>query len=325
MVKWFIDKANKMPLYLQVKDLIKYYISTGAIGDDQKLPTVNDLADQLQVNFETVRKAYKELEREGFITTRRGRGSFTVKHSNVLIPPKTKSSSRIELIEILRDSIRNLIAFGLEPDEIRTLTQEALDGAHLVNDDRIVVFTECNTLQANEISQILRSSLGLNVKPVLIEDLRGQITAIFREGNKLLAVITTGFHIGEVRNKLADLPVKVDFVVTNMGPETRRELDAIDKKARFAFICRDEESIGFYREMLRAEIGIESDIACRIFDHSSQTLDFLRSVDVVLASPPVYEDVRRLAPSDLPVYNVFNRVDPMSLKIVKDNLLLMAP
>jgi GntR family transcriptional regulator len=292
MVKWFIDKNNKMPLYLQVKDLIRYYISTGAIGDNQKLPTVNDLASQLQVNFETVRKAYKELEREGFITTKRGRGSFTVAHANALAGTKVKSVSRSTLIEALKDSIGNLVVSGMEVDEIKRLAEEALELAGLVNEDRVVIFTECNSLQADEISQILRTSLALKVKPVLIEDLREQVSAIYRDGPRLLAVVTTGFHIGEVRNKLADLPVKVDFLVTNMAPETRRELDAID-----------------------------TEIACCTFDQSPRTLDLLMSSDVVLTSPPVYADVRKLAPPDLPVYNVFNRVDPMSLRVVRDSIL----
>ena len=52
---------NKVPLYLQLKDLIKYYISTGAIQADHQLPAVNALAKELGINFETVRKAYKEL------------------------------------------------------------------------------------------------------------------------------------------------------------------------------------------------------------------------------------------------------------------------
>jgi DNA-binding transcriptional regulator YhcF (GntR family) len=321
MVKWFIDKNNKMPLYLQVKDLIRYYISTGAIGDNQKLPTVNDLASRLQVNFETVRKAYKELEREGFITTKRGRGSFTVAHANALAGTKVKSASRSTLIEALKDSIGDLVISGMAVDEIKRLAEEALERAGLANEDRVVIFTECNSLQADEISQILRTSLALKVKPVLIEDLREQVSAIYRDGPKLLAVVTTGFHIGEVRNKLADLPVKVDFLVTNMAPETRRELDAIDKKSKFAFICRDEESTLFYREMLKAELGIETEIACCTFDQSPRTLDLLMSSDVVLTSPPVYADVRKLAPADLPVYNVFNRVDPMSLRVVRDSIL----
>ena len=55
MIKWFIDRENKVPLYLQLKDLIKYYISTGAIQDNDQLPGVVTLAQELGVNFDTIR------------------------------------------------------------------------------------------------------------------------------------------------------------------------------------------------------------------------------------------------------------------------------
>ncbi len=47
MIKWFVDRENKIPLYLQLKDLIKYYLSTGAIEDSQQLPGVVSLAAEL--------------------------------------------------------------------------------------------------------------------------------------------------------------------------------------------------------------------------------------------------------------------------------------
>jgi GntR family transcriptional regulator len=320
MVKWFIDKDNKVPLYLQVKDLIKYYISTGAIQDNHRLPTVNELAGMLEVNFETIRKAYKELEREGFISTQRGKGSFTAAHAHAhaLAGAKSKGSSREHLIGSLRESIAGLLSSGLDASEIRAAVEEAIERSSL--ESRMIVFTECNSLQADEISQLLQDYLGVYVKPVLLDDLRDQVAAAYRSEKTLLAVVTTGFHVSEVRNRLSDMPIKIDFLITNMSPDTRRELDTIDKKSRFVFICRDQSSIAFYREMLKAELALESDVACRTFDQLCDMNGFLSSADVCLVSPPVYEEVKKLAPPDLPVYNVFNRVDPMSLKVIKESI-----
>src|SRR5512135_458901 len=84
MIKWFIDKDNKVPLYLQLTDLIKYYISTGEIKDKDQLPGVNVLARELRINFETVRKAYKELEKEGLLVTRRAKGTYATLHPTAL-------------------------------------------------------------------------------------------------------------------------------------------------------------------------------------------------------------------------------------------------
>jgi hypothetical protein len=45
-----------------------------------------------------------------------------------------------------------------------------------------------------------------------------------------------------------------------------------------------------------------------------------KTADLLLVSPPVYEEVRKAAPSKLPVFNIFDRVDPMSLRVIKDRL-----
>ncbi len=76
MIRWFVDKESKMPLYVQLKDEIQYYISTGALSSEEQLPPVKSMAKELGSNFETVRKAYKELEREGLITMKRSEGTY---------------------------------------------------------------------------------------------------------------------------------------------------------------------------------------------------------------------------------------------------------
>ncbi len=60
-MQFFIDKTNKVPLYLQLKDQIKYYISTGSLKMQEQLPPFKVLAKELGINFQTVRQAYQEL------------------------------------------------------------------------------------------------------------------------------------------------------------------------------------------------------------------------------------------------------------------------
>src|SRR5688572_19828330 len=76
MVQFFVDKQNKVPLYLQLTDEIRYYISTGVLGEREQLPPVKVLAKMLGINFLTVRKAYKELESAGLLDVRHGEGTF---------------------------------------------------------------------------------------------------------------------------------------------------------------------------------------------------------------------------------------------------------
>ena len=71
-----LDFTDGRPLYEQVKDKIKFLIIREVLKPDEQLPSVRDLAQMLTINPNTIQKAYKDLETEGFIYSIRGRGSF---------------------------------------------------------------------------------------------------------------------------------------------------------------------------------------------------------------------------------------------------------
>ncbi len=67
---------GRTPIYIQIMDLIKRRIAVGELKAGGQLPSVRDLARQVVVNPNTVQKAYLELEREGYVATQRGMGTF---------------------------------------------------------------------------------------------------------------------------------------------------------------------------------------------------------------------------------------------------------
>lgn len=321
MIQWFIDKNNKIPLYLQLKDLINYYISTGALQADQQLPAVNALAGELGVNFETVRKAYKELERDGLLSMKRGQGTHVILRS---VPPASaKSSANGEdgLLDAAKNTVKNYLRQGISLEEAKRIIGQAFDEVSAENTQPEIIFTECNRLQVTEISQILRDYLNRPIKPVLLEDLPDELQNVAPDTSQPLNIVTTGFHINEVREKTRNMAVNIHALITHLSPETRRKLDAFGKNARFGFICRDQESISLYKDVLKVELdNPELDLTCTILTEKSKVAGILKSVDVLLVSPPVYEEIKSMASAELPVFNVFDRVDSMALKIIKDSI-----
>lgn len=71
-----LNHRDARPIYEQVKDQLRKLIITGAIKSDEKLPSVRDLAQSLAINPNTIQRAYRELEREGYLYTISGKGSF---------------------------------------------------------------------------------------------------------------------------------------------------------------------------------------------------------------------------------------------------------
>ena len=62
-----LNYRDSRPIYEQIKDGLRKLIVTGAIGTDEKLPSVRSLATQLSINPNTIQRAYNELEGEGYI------------------------------------------------------------------------------------------------------------------------------------------------------------------------------------------------------------------------------------------------------------------
>lgn len=71
-----VDPSAAVPVYSQIMNQIKHSISSGLLRSGDRLPSIRELAKELRVNPNTVVRAYRELEREGIVESRRGQGSF---------------------------------------------------------------------------------------------------------------------------------------------------------------------------------------------------------------------------------------------------------
>lgn len=71
-----VDQDSDVPIWVQIRTRILHQIAMGSFKPGEQLPTVRELAADLNVNYNTVSKVYKDMERDGYIVSKRGRGSF---------------------------------------------------------------------------------------------------------------------------------------------------------------------------------------------------------------------------------------------------------
>lgn len=109
-----VDHANGIPVWIQVKNRIAYLIGSGAFTVGDKLPTVRGLAVDLDISYNTVNRAYMDLEREGYITTRKGRGTFVAERHSV--GADRAADTPLELLA--DDLIRTCTHAGMNDDDI---------------------------------------------------------------------------------------------------------------------------------------------------------------------------------------------------------------
>ena len=110
----FIDNKSGLPIYDQIYSQIKSQIISGALREDQLLPSIRNLAKDLGISVITTRRAYDELEREGFIYTVAGKGCFVAAKNTELL-----REENLRQIEERLQEIRDLAsACGLSREDI---------------------------------------------------------------------------------------------------------------------------------------------------------------------------------------------------------------
>ena len=113
-----LDYRDARPIYGQIKDSLRRLIVAGALSPDEKLPSIRALAMDLSIHPNTIRRAYTELEQEGFIYSVPGKGSFAA------VMGGGDPKRRAELMEKLREIIAELRYLNVSDQEILALVQE---------------------------------------------------------------------------------------------------------------------------------------------------------------------------------------------------------
>ena len=109
---FFINYRDPRPIYEQVKDSLRRAIITGVLKSDEKVPSVRDLAGQLAINPNTIQKAYRELETEGYIYSVPGKGSFVGECGEAF------EARKAELYVHLDTTVTDIMHLGVTQDEI---------------------------------------------------------------------------------------------------------------------------------------------------------------------------------------------------------------
>ena len=114
-----LDYRDARPIYEQVKDGLRRLMVTGVLAPGEKLPSVRSLAMDLAINPNTIQRAYRELEADGYILSVAGKGSFVAQVDRLAEQQKK------EALNAFRAAAQRLRALGLSAEALASLlTQE---------------------------------------------------------------------------------------------------------------------------------------------------------------------------------------------------------
>lgn len=125
-MKIIISNSSSTPIYEQIKNAIISSIMSGELEEDENIPSIRSLAQDIRISVMTIKKAYDELEQEGYIITRQGKGSFVAPKNTELAKEQAKKDieehiSNIILIakkfDVSNKEIMDLFKYLMESDE----------------------------------------------------------------------------------------------------------------------------------------------------------------------------------------------------------------
>ncbi len=118
-----IDPRSHIPIYLQIADGIRQAVAAGLYCPDESLPSLRALALDVQVNPNTVQRAYDELAREGLIYSRRGKGMFVAEQGK--LDARTRAAQTVR--RSFDEGIRAGHAAGMDSNEVRGVFEASVN------------------------------------------------------------------------------------------------------------------------------------------------------------------------------------------------------
>lgn len=121
-----IDNKSGSPIYDQIYTQIKNQIINGVLKENEMLPSIRGLAKDLRISFITTKRAYEELERDGFIYTVQAKGCYVAPKNTELIREENLKKIEDHIDEIIKlsaavnlskEDIAEMIAFAMEDEK----------------------------------------------------------------------------------------------------------------------------------------------------------------------------------------------------------------
>ena len=304
-----------MPLYLQLKHHIEHLIRTGRLLSGTRLDPERLLAEELHVSRNTVSLAYRALEKEGWVRSRQGRGTFVGD-----FPVDACSDDAEFRLERLIDlGLEEARAYGYSPQDFLELVRRQVEAKMRVSAAVRVAMVECNWEQLDYFTRELKLGPGVKVFPVLLADMMRVPEHAQRVLGSADLVVTTFFHLEEVSRML---PKTTSVLGIALDPlvETMVQMARLPKGTKVGLVCL---STAFAE---RVQKSIENaGINELVFEATTtrrprELRGFLRRQNVVVVSPGRKREVEKSGMGDC-VIEFMYRPDVGSINTLKSAVL----
>ncbi len=228
-----IYTQDPLPVHSQLSVQLQSRIELGIWQPGKQLPSMRDLAAALRINYHTVRVAYQSLERDGYVATEPGQGTFVVPH-----PPSLSEEQAAHLLHIIDEAALQSRACGISPEIfLRAISLRVKQFPFLVAKRRIL-FVECNQPDVDYHGRTIEQSTGLPVERRLLNEVEQCNPSFFAQFG---VIATPLFHRSELQQIVGATQTVLGLLITPSHSEVLTPLAALPPRTSVGLICATHE------------------------------------------------------------------------------------
>src|SRR3712207_1742060 len=302
-----INQKSHVPVHVQLEEQIKHLILTGNFEVGSRLPSIRAMAGFLRVNRNTVARVISDLEREGYVESRRGSGVYVIEP-----PVEAEDLKRQEVLERVLD----LAAAQGVPVEDLAYALLARAGAKPQEKTRIL-FVECTRAELDRFSAELEEQLPVEVDKVLVEDLAESLSG--EEELPWRMAVTTFFHVHEVQELMEPRGIETVALLAEANLESLQRLTELPAGTPVGVVGWGQTCMeNFARSVEGAGLDHLDFVQLYVDEGSAEEVwETLDGVEAVLCATITAQRLRELgAPEDLEIIEEDRSLDKGGLEML---------
>ena len=242
MIELTVNRLSRFSIHEQLKHQIRYAILSGELRPGAQLPSIRELTTKLQVNRNTVHRAYLELQAEGILVSKAGTGIFVSSRLNSLSPRMRLNKVDDFVQKVFQEGLQ----LGLNPLSLSHLLSHRFP--EFDRDYPSVVFVECTAHASSEVAAIISQKLGISVICLELDELINK-PELLPPSIKFL--ITSFFHESDVIEMAKNAHLKSFIITYDIQEDSRATLTNLDPSKKIGFVCRDANSVEILSQKIR--------------------------------------------------------------------------
>jgi DNA-binding transcriptional regulator YhcF (GntR family) len=312
-----INRRSAVPVHIQLKTQIRHLIMTGTLRPGSQVPTVRQLAGFLRINPNTAARVLADLQQDGYLESHPGRGTFVAER------PATGEGRLARGLERLADETlerARRLGYSVEEFLATAAARAPTAGARKATKRVRALVVECNSEELSRFRDELEAELPLSADRMLVDELTERVRRDSSFVREFSVVVTSFFHIREVKAALATESVPVVAILTEASISTLLRLSELPEGSTVGLVCTTPKgSQNLLRSVEAAGLAHLKPVLASADDPWSISR-MLEATSVVVCSEQAVENLRRTLPPTVEVIISNRTLDRAGLDLLRDLL-----